>query len=69
MEIFKLKDTKILSELENVYRRLNTLSIYLGDTGKNEKGDTSTVMAEILTTIQYINNEINYLETEIRRLK
>ena len=60
---------KGLEEIEIIRQRLAQLAYYLGDKRVYEKGDTSTLVNEILTNLGYINSDIDFLYQEILKLK
>jgi hypothetical protein len=64
-----IDNKKVLEEIEIIRQRLSQLAYYLGDKREYEKGDTSTLVNEILTDLGYINSDIDFLYQEIFKLK
>ena len=60
---------KVLEEVGIIRQRLSQLGYYLGDKRAYEKGDTSTLVNEILTNLGYINSHIDFLYQEIFKLE
>lgn len=68
--MFEDKVEPVIIQLINIYQRVKNLSFYLGDerTGEDSKAPIKSI-TWIFNLIKDINQKLDFIETEVKKLK